>query len=76
METHLVVIESVSYSRMYMFHDRNLDARPPSIPRDLAPLLLRLARVRLNVGSGSVPNFRSPQVDISRLQNLVMLRKH
>jgi hypothetical protein len=36
-----------------MFHDRNLDALPPPIPRDLAPLLLRLARVRLNVGSGS-----------------------
>jgi len=36
-----------------MFHDRNLDAHPPSGLRDLAPLLLRLARVRLNVGSGS-----------------------
>lgn len=36
-----------------LFHDRNLDARPPSIPRDLTPLLLRLAHARLNVGSGS-----------------------
>jgi hypothetical protein len=36
-----------------LFLDRNPDARRPSIPRDLAPLLLRLARVRLNVGSGS-----------------------
>ena len=36
-----------------VFHDRNLDARPPSDPRDRAPLLLRRARVRLNVGSGS-----------------------
>ena len=30
-----------------LFHRRNLDARLPSIPRDLALLLLRLARVRL-----------------------------
>jgi hypothetical protein len=35
-----------------LFHDRNLDACLPSGPRDL-PLLLRQARVRLNVGSGS-----------------------
>jgi hypothetical protein len=35
-----------------LFQRRNLDARLPPILRDLAPLLLRLARVRLNVGSG------------------------
>jgi hypothetical protein len=35
-----------------LFHNRNLDARLPLGPRDLAPLLLRLARAWLNVGSG------------------------
>ncbi|KAH0840963.1 hypothetical protein FOPE_06598 [Fonsecaea pedrosoi] len=36
-----------------LFQHRNLDARLLPILRDLAPLLLRLARVRLNGGSGS-----------------------
>jgi hypothetical protein len=31
---------------------RNLDAWPPSAPRDPAPLLLRPAQARLNFGSG------------------------
>jgi hypothetical protein len=35
-----------------LFSRRNFDAPFPSGPRNLAPLLLRLARVRLNVGSG------------------------